>query len=196
MKITPIVAHLQATCPTFAGRISAGIDWAAVALGDQLAHPSAYVIATGDLATANDLQNVVRQTITDRLDVVVVLDGGDKRGQESSEQLHAIRAELWRALVGWSPEREYDPMQYQGGALVQISGDRVTYRFGFAAQFQLGRNLESQPAETWHEAYLDGLPGFTGATFEMDSIDPADPSLKYPGPDGRIEVKFSGDVKP
>lgn len=39
MKITPIVAHLQATCPSFAGRISAGIDWAAVALGDQLAQP-------------------------------------------------------------------------------------------------------------------------------------------------------------
>ncbi|MCK0543868.1 hypothetical protein JTE78_14015 [Pseudomonas syringae pv. aptata] len=196
MKITPIVAHLQATCPSFAGRISAGIDWAAVALGDQLAHPSAYVIATGDQSTANDLQNVIRQSITDTIDVVVVLDGGDKRGQEASDQLHALRAELWRALVGWNPDHDYDAMQYTGGALVQISGDRVTYRFGFAAQFQLGRNTSDQPAETWHEAYLDGLPGFTGATIEMDCVDPADPNLKSPGPDGRIEAKFTAEVTP
>ncbi|PYD07586.1 hypothetical protein DND36_32170, partial [Pseudomonas savastanoi pv. glycinea] len=154
MKITPIVAHLQATCPTFAGRISAGIDWAAVALGDQLAHPSAYVIASGDVATANDLQNVIRQNITDQIDIVVVLESDDKRGQQASDQLHAIRAELWRALVGWNADRDYDAMQYTSGALVQISGARVTYRFGFAAPFQLGRNTSDQPAETWHEAYL------------------------------------------
>ena len=126
MKITPIVAHLQATCPSFAGRISAGIYWNAVMNSTALASPSAYVIATGDAATANDLNNAIRQNITDRIDVVVVLSGSDERGQDASEQLHAIRAEIWRALVGWSPEREYDPMQYQGGALVPVSYTHLT----------------------------------------------------------------------
>lgn len=148
------------------------------------------------MATANDLQNVIRQNITDQIDIVVVLDGDDKRGQQASDQLHAVRAELWRALVGWNADRDYDAMQYTGGALVQISGARVTYRFGFAAQFQLGRSTSDQPAETWHEAYLDGLPGFTGATLEMDCVDPADPNLKSPGPDGRLEAKFTAEVTP
>ncbi|GFM82886.1 hypothetical protein PSCICN_35780 [Pseudomonas cichorii] len=196
MKITPIVAHLQATCPTFAGRISAGIYWNAVMNSTALSSPSAYVIATGDAATANDLKNAVRQNITDRIDVVVVLTGSDERGQEASEQLHAVRAELWRALVGWNAGSDYEPLEYTGGGLLQVNASQVAWRFGFAAQFQLGRNTSDQPAETWHEAFLDGLPGFTGATFDMDCIDPADPNLKSPGPDGRIEMKFSGDVTP
>ncbi|WP_122314978.1 hypothetical protein [Pseudomonas cichorii] len=196
MKITPIVAHLQATCPTFAGRISPGIYWNAVVNSTTSGYPAAYVIATGDSATANDLTNVVRQNITDRIDVVVVLAGNDEGGQVASEQLHAVRAELWRALVGWNAGSDYEPMEYTGGALLQAGTAQVAWRFGFAAEFQLGRNTSDQPAETWHEAYLDGLPGFTGVTFDMDCIDPADPNLKSPGPDGRIEMKFSGDVTP
>ncbi|MFJ4143520.1 hypothetical protein [Pseudomonas sp. NPDC089734] len=196
MKITPIVSHLQTTCPTFAGRISAGIYWSATASSAPTGYPAAYVIATGDAATANDLNNVVRQNITDRIDVVVVLAGNNESGEVASEQLHAVRAELWRALVGWFPDSYYEPMEYTGGALLQASTSQVAWRFGFAAEFQLGRNTSDQPAETWQEAYLDALPGFTGATFEMDAIDPADPNLKSPGPDGRIEVKFSGDVTP
>jgi hypothetical protein len=36
----------------------------------------------------------------------------------------------------------------------------------------------------------------TGATVRVDAIDPADPNLKRPGPDGRVEMTFSGDVTP
>ena len=61
---------------------------------------------------------------------------------------------------------------------------------------QLGRNLASQPAESWHERELDGLSSFSGATVRVDAIDPADPNLKRPGPDGRVELTFSGDVTP
>jgi len=196
MKIALVVAHLRAACPSFAGRVVGGIDWDAVANSAKLNHPSAYVIATGDQATANDLQNGVRQNITDEIDVVVVLDTSDERGQGANDLLHTLRAELWRALVGWCPEHDYDPMEYDGGALVHINRSRVIYRFGFAAEFQLGRNDPRKPAETWHEAELDGLAGFTGMTVDMDCIDPADPNLKHPGPDGRIEAKFSGDVTP
>ena len=104
--------------------------------------------------------------------------------------------EIWRALIGWSPTPEYTPIEYEGGDLLSINRNRVIYRFGFSAAFQLGRNAASDTAETWHELELDGLPGFTGATFNMDCIDPADPNLHRPGPDGRIEAKFSGDVTP
>jgi hypothetical protein len=196
MLINPIVTHLRATCPAFAGRIAAGIDWDAVANSAQLSHPSAYVIATGDQASANDLQNAVRQNITDEIDVVIVLDTSDERGQAANDLLHIIRSELWRALVGWRAGPDYDVMEYDGGALVHINRARVIYRYGFSAAFQLGRNLHTDPPETWHEWETDGLPGFTGITVNMDCIDPADPNLQFPGPDGRIEVKFSGDVTP
>ena len=196
MKLNPIVAHLRLTCPTFADRIAGGIDWDSVVDSAQLELPAAYVIATADAATPSTAQNVVVQDITDQFNVVIVLKTSDERGQADNDLLHDIRAELWRALVGWEPGPEYTPIEYGKGALLHISRARVVYQFTFFSEFQLGRNRSDQPAETWQERSLDGLPGFSGATINMDCIDPADPNLKRPGPDGRIEVAFTGDVTP
>lgn len=115
--------------------------------------------------------------------------------QQALDQLHDLRAELWRALVGFKPGAEYNPIQYDGGELVSFDATRLLYRLRFFAEFQLGRNLPGQPAETWHERELDGLPSFTGVTVRVDAIDPADPNLKKPGPDGRLELTFSGELK-
>lgn len=196
MKISPIVAHLRQYCPSFSGRVAGGIDFEAVAASAKLSHPSAYVIAVSDKAAENDIQTGVRQAITDFFDVVLVVDTHDERGQEAADLTHAFRAEIWRALIGWAPASEYTRTEYEGGALLSINRSRVVYSFTFSARFQIGRNAASDPPETWEEMKLDGLPGFTGATFDMDCIDPADPNLQRPGPDGRIEVKFSGDVTP
>ncbi|WP_434701545.1 phage tail terminator protein [Pseudomonas sp. D1-36] len=196
MKLNPIVAHLRLTCPTFAGRVSGGIDWDAVVDSAQLALPAAYVIATADAAEPSKAQNMVLQAITDQFNVVIVLATSDERGQDDNDLLHDIRAELWRSLVGWEPGPEYNRIEYGKGALLHISRARVVYQFTFFSEFQLGRNHASDPPETWQEYVLDGLPGFTGANINMDCIDPADPNLKRPGPDGRIEAQFTGDVTP
>lgn len=196
MKISPIVAHLRQYCPSFSGRVAGGIDFEAVAASAKLSHPSAYVIAVSDKAAENEIQTGVRQAITDFFDVVLVVDTRDERGQEAADLTHAFRAEIWRALIGWAPATEYTQTEYEGGELLSINRSRVVYRFTFSARFQIGRNAASDPPETWEELKLDGLPSFTGATFDMDCIDPADPNLQRPGPDGRIEVKFSGDVTP
>ena len=124
---------------------------------------------------------------------VVVLDSSDERGQEANDELHDVRAEIWRALVGWEPGSEYDPITYDGGSLVHISRARVVYRFSFVAEFQLGRSRRTDPAETWQELELDGLPAFRGADVDIDPIDPKDSSHSAPGPDGRVDVRFSID---
>lgn len=194
MKISLIVAHLRAYCPVFSGRVSAGIDWDAVAASAKLSHPSAYVIAAGDDAAQNNLQNAIRQDITDLFDVILVLDSSDERGQEAADLLHDLRAGLWKALVGWKPGTEYDPIEYGGAGLVFINRARVVYRFSFEAAFQLGRNRASDPPETWEEFELDGLPALEGVDFNVDFIDPADPNLQRPGPDGRVEATFSVEL--
>lgn len=196
MKISPIVAHLRQYCPSFSGRVAGGIDFEAVAASAKLSHPSAYVIAVSDKATQNDVLNGLRQVITDFFDVVLVVDTRDERGQEAADLTHLFRAEIWLALVAWVPGPEYTPIEYGGGELLSINRSRVVYRFTFSADFQIGRNAATDPPETWEELELDGLPSFAGITFNMDCIDPADPNLQRPGPDGRIEVKFSGDVTP
>ncbi|RTY77185.1 phage tail terminator protein [Pseudomonas veronii] len=194
MKISLIVAQLRAYCPVFSNRVSAGIDWDAVASSAKLSHPSAYVIAAGDDASANDVDNAIRQDITDLFDVILVLDSTDERGQEAADLMHDLRASLWKALVGWKPSTEYDPIEYGGGSLIFINRARVVYRFSFEAAFQLGRNRASEPAETWEEWKLDGLPAFEGMDVDVDFIDPSDPNLQTPGPDGRIDAQFSVDL--
>jgi hypothetical protein len=196
MKLTPIVAHLRETCPTFAERVTGGIDWDAVVESAKLPLPAAYVIASADAAMPSKAQNMVLQNITDQFSVVIVLSTSDERGQEDNDKLHDIRAELWRSLVGWVPGPEYTHIEYGKGELVHISRARVVYQFTFFSEFQLGRNRPTDPPETWQEYELDGLPGFTGANINMDCIDPADPNLQRPGPDGRIEAQFTGDVTP
>jgi len=190
MKLTPLVSQVRTWCPVFAGRVAGALDWDPTADSAKLPVPSAYVIMTGDDADDAPLGNVIRQDIRDEFDVCVVLAQADERGQTAADTLHDVRAELWRALVGYQPSPELEPIQYGGGSLVLINRDRVVYRFGFFAEFQLGRNLASEPAETWQERQLDGLPTFTEVKLDLDAIDPmADRNLQYPGPDGRIEVQ-------
>ncbi|WP_058542800.1 phage tail terminator protein [Pseudomonas fluorescens] len=194
MKITPILTQLREQCPTLAQRVAAGFDLATLQAETSLQTPCAYVLPTADIASKNAAQNVTLQAVRDRFDAVLVLDATD--ATKALDLLHDLRAELWRALVGFKPGAEYTGIEYDGSELVSINSSRVLYRLRFFAEFQLGRNLASQPAESWHERELDGLSSFTGATVRVDAIDPADPNLKRPGPDGRVELTFSGDVTP
>lgn len=156
--------------------------------------PAFYVSPRSNRASqglSKDSNNI----IVDVFEVFLVLNS--PLGKESLVQTQAynLRADLWRALVGFKPGPDYNPIQYEGGELVPLSNERLLYRLRFFAEFQLGRNLPGQPAETWHERELDGLPSLTGVTVRVDAIDPADPNLQRPGPDGRLELTFSGELK-
>lgn len=194
MKITALITQLRDQCPTLANRVAAGIDLATLQANTPLQTPCAYVVPIADLASKSVAQNLMLQPIRDRFEVTLVLDTTD--ATKALDLLHDLRAELWRALVGFKPGSDYEAIEYDGGELVSINSSRVLYRLRFFAEFQLGRNLPGQPAESWHERELDGLSSFTGATVRVDAIDPADPNLQRPGPDGRLELTFSGDVTP
>lgn len=190
MKLTPLIEQVRNWCPTFAGRVAGALDWDPVAAASvKMVVPFAVIVMTEDAAEPSDA-NVIRQAITDDFDVCVTVAQSDERGQLAADVVHDIRAELWRALAGFVPGPEYEPIEYLGGSLLAINRDRVVYRFGFTAGFQLGRNQASDPPETWEEREQDGLPDLRLVHVAMDAIDPmADPNLNYPGPDGRIEVE-------
>lgn len=194
MKITPILTQLRAQCPTLANRVAVGIDLSTLQANNPLATPCAYVVPISDVASKSVAQNLMLQPIRDRFEVTLVLDTTD--AVAALDQLHDLRAELWRALVGFKPGNDYSAIAYDGGEVVSINSSRVLYRLRFFTEFQLGRNLPGQPAQSWHERELDGLSSFTGVTVRVDAIDPADPNLQRPGPDGRLELTFSGDVTP
>lgn len=194
MKPSALVDQL-AHCPSLVNSAVVGLDLAAIKQLTPQPRPTTCLLLTGDDAERNDLQNATRQSLLDRFEVFLLLDAGPGTAQ-ALEQLDDLRAELWRALVGWKPQPAHDPVEYAGGELLLCDASRVLYRYRFIAPFQLGRSSASQPAETWHERQLDGLATLERVRLDVDAIDPADPNLRQPGPDGRIEMTFIGELNP
>jgi len=123
MKITPILTQLRAQCPTLANRVAAGIDLATLQASNPLATPCAYVVPITDVASKSVAQNLMLQPIRDRFEVTLVLDTMDAAA--ALDQLHDLRAELWRALVGFKPGSDYSDTAYDGGDLLPLEGREV-----------------------------------------------------------------------
>lgn len=186
MLISLVIAQLRQYAPTFARRVAGGMKLENILAGSHLALPAAYVLMTGDDPGDNQSQTGTRQQIFDEFDVLVVLNVDDERGQSIADPMHAIRAELFRALVGWKPGTDYEHITYEGGELMSIDRARAVYRFGFRSEWWLGGG---DTPETFEELELAGMPLLESITFNVDAIDPmADPNLQKPGPDGRIET--------
>lgn len=197
MKLTPVVDHLRKYCPTFGERIAGALDFDPVKVSVKLAVPCAFVIVTGDDAQPSAYQNMTVQEVEDEFDVVVALSTGDERGQAPADDLHDLRAELWRALLGWRPSESYEPIQYVRGELLMMNRNLLYYRFIFRTEMTVGDAgglLEGVVPETWEQYELASLPLIESLNIKVDVIDPiADRNIKRPGPDGRIEFEMHED---
>ncbi len=188
MKLNLVIAQLRAYCPSFAAaapalpRIAGAAEFKMVPETVALPVPSAYVIPLEDSPGPAKSGNAVRQELVESFAVVVALDNKlDERGQASATALHDLRAEIWKALLGWRPEAHYDGISYEGGSLLQLDRARMWYRFEFGAPMEIG------PSDGWEEGMIAALPKLNTVHVNVDVIEPiAQPS---PGPDGRIEFQ-------
>lgn len=202
MRLAPLIRQVRARCPMFARRVFGGLDWDPSKDVNKADMPSAYVVVLGDDADPSPSQNAIQQVVRETVDVCVEVFNADERGQISADVLHDLRAELWRALVGFKPSADDDPLQYDSSDLMLINRSKAVYRFRFYTEFQLGRNEAAYgqppaPAETWQELEIDGLPPLEGVDMDVDFIDVmVDPNLSKTGPDGRIEIKTREDLQP
>jgi hypothetical protein len=129
MKITPILTQLRAQCPGLANHIAVGVDLALLQGNADLPTPSAHVLPLADLASTSTAQNLTAQPIRDRFEIVLALDATD--ATKALDLLHDLRAELWRALVGFKPGNDYSAIVYDGGEMVSINSSRAFYRLRF-----------------------------------------------------------------
>lgn len=189
MNLNLVIAQLRQYCPSFGGRVAGSARFKRLDENTTMLVPSAFVIPLDDNPSDLSALNDVRQTLVESFAVVVALSNvPDERGQEAVTAAHdSIRAELWKALLGWQPDRSiYRGTFYQGGNLLDLDRARLWYQFDFGAEMQIG------PEDGWQGVELGALPHFDGMNVKVDDIDPAaDPNLNYPGPDGRIEHEFN-----
>ncbi|NDV11672.1 phage tail terminator protein [Crenobacter caeni] len=186
MKITPIITHLRARCPSFSGRVAGALELSALLEENAplMALPAAYVVPTRDDPESVTTNTPYQQPLLEQFDVVLALSTSDERGQAVADRLHDLRSELWRALLGWRPSDLYEPIEYDGGDMLLLNRARVLYRYAFRLESQIGGvRSAGAPPETWHDVAQDGLPGLSGMRAGVD----------YAVPDGRIEHQL--DVK-
>lgn len=194
MKLNLIIQALRQRCPSFANRVAGAAEFKRLPENSTLPVPSAFVIPLDDAPEANRSDNGYRQLVRDAFGVIVVLSNtADERGQAAAVSVHDIRAELWRALLGWQPEADYDGIEYEGGQLLGMDRSRLFYQFEFGADFEIGSG-DVGDEETWQAIALANLGPFTEMKVDVDCIDPSDPNLQSPGPDGRIEASFVVEV--
>ena len=192
MDLTLVIAQLRSYAPSFAGRFAGAAQFKLVSENTALPMPCGYVVPLEDSPGPAGAQNAVRQSLVDSFAIIVCLDNTlDERGQASAANLHAVRAELWRALLGWRPTLEYDGITYEGGSLQQLDRAQLWYQFEFGAAMEIG------PSDGWEQGALAALPPFATLHTNVDVADPiADRNRKYPGPDGRIEFQTHHTLNP
>lgn len=201
MKLSDVVAHLRQYCPTVSQRVAVAMEFEPDRGQVNLTVPALVVLPGDDDAQPSEYQNVTVQAVTDRFTVVLLLATADsKRGDATADALHGLRAEVWRALIGWTPGTGYDPIEYEGGEVIAMNRALTYYGMTFSAELTVG-NANGLPdgavPETWQEYELANLPPLAGLDIDVDVIDPiADPNLHKPGPDGRIEFQLREDITP
>lgn len=183
MKLDLIITQLRANTTSFAQRVAGAAQFDLLPATQALDVPCAFVIPLEDSPGSPLSQNTVRQELEDSFAVIVALSNlPDERGQGSAISIHSIRAELWKALLGWRPEKFYNGISYQGGSLLHLDRARMWYRFEFGAAMQIG------PEDGWEQGAQALLPALLAVQINVDAIAPmADANIKFPGPDGRIE---------
>ncbi len=199
MNPSDIVAHLRERCPSFARKVTAGINWEAVRDATHMTLLSAYVVPTDEKAGDPLYDNVIVQELVEGIDIIVAFPQVDEGGRSVADQVSAVRRELCRALVGWLPPGSLEPLIYEGRSFLHTDRSKAAYAFSFSAVDVLGHaSLPStaDEAETWQALELLGLPPLDGMDINLDAIDPMVDRTRKPdgvGPDGRVEHVLKKD---
>ena len=209
MQLELIIAQLRALCPSFAGRVAGAAEFKPVQDAASLPVPCAFVVPLDDRPESPAAVNAVAQQMVDSFGVIVAVDNrADEKGQSGASSIHALRAEIWRALLGWvpgpvntvNPATFYNGIHYEGGALLNIDRARLWYQFEFGAEMWIGAS------DGWEAGGLAALPPFgqddpsgtwipgSALNVEVDAVAPAfDRGATYsPNP----IPSFAADVVP
>lgn len=196
MILETIIGALATRCPSFANpnanpgagigpaNVGGAVQFKQLDEATNLPLPCAFVIPLDDNPEESMSKNATRQKMTDSFAVIVVVSNvADEKGQAGAASVHNLRAEIWKALLGWRPSTDYNGIFYEGGSLLKLDRSRLWY------QFEFGAEMEISPSDGWEGDALAALPHLDGISINIDAISPQhDPNLAPPGqPDTRIE---------
>lgn len=143
MRLSRIVLKLRLAETRFGNNIGGAANLA-YALEGTLKPEMAFVIQISEAAAANKHDNEIEQELTEQFGVIVALRNDtsdkDRDGLTAYDSLYEIRAEIFRALLGWKIEgAESYPIAYSGGRVLGINKAQFWYQFTFMYKTWLGQ---------------------------------------------------------
>lgn len=89
--------------------------------------PAAFVLALTDQPSRNEVATFVAQRNVTRFGVAIAVQNlRDPRGEKAGADLRILRMAVIEAMLNWSPGAGYDPCEFAGGRLLQLS-DQVLW---------------------------------------------------------------------
>lgn len=121
-----IVARLKTEVPAL--KLVGGAADLSAAADSVIQKPAAFVLANSERASENKTGTMaVMQKNSVRFAVVIAVQNlRDKRGEQAQVDLVSSRNSIVAALHGWQPDADFDPIEYGGGKLLQLS-DQVLW---------------------------------------------------------------------
>ena len=134
MELGRIVLFLRHKNTRF-GNLIAGAAELDLALKGTLQKQMGFVIPLNDVASTNTETAGISQIITEKFAVIVALQNDttqkDKTGLISYDQVHDVRAEIFKAILGYQFEDAESVVSYVGGKLLGINAGYLWYQFDF-----------------------------------------------------------------
>lgn len=140
MQIGPIALKLRLAETRFGNNIFGAAELA-YALEYTLKQDCAFVIQLGETASTNQYDGAINQKITERFGVIVALDNGSsdkgKTGLIAYDKLFDIRAQIFKAILGWQMSGTESPISYGGGKIAGINRAYLWYQFEFVVDIRI-----------------------------------------------------------
>lgn len=141
MKLQPIVLKLRVAETRFNNKI-AGAAQLALAMTNTLYEEMAFVIQLSEVASRKEYDSGINQKITERFAIVVALkndtESTDKTGIIANDLLFTVRAQLWKALLGWQmDEGEESLIYYSGSRLLRIDPSYLWHQYEFEVEMRV-----------------------------------------------------------
>jgi len=137
MDLHDVIKQIRTT-PTRFGQFVLGAAEYARAERETIAVPRAFVFPGREVPAANTQDTGLAQRVREYWSVVVALDNSpDHRGEASANEVKAVRAELFRALLNWVGPGAIKGFEYEGANIQEINRARTWWQFDFAAEIQV-----------------------------------------------------------
>lgn len=96
--------------------------------------PAAYVLPASEAAgrSTTGTQVVSQQNRARFAVVVAVTNLRDARGAKAQVDLRTLRIAVMTALLGWTPEASFDPVEFAGGRLLKLTNSVLFWQDEFS----------------------------------------------------------------